>query len=65
MKLWLIEGKGWETSFTIMRAETRDEAVYRVLGNVAADCVVIELSPEGDTQVLWSWEHSPDSNDYD
>lgn len=58
MKLWLVEGGGWGWSFTVVCAETAEDA-RRVAHE--PDGEVTELTPGAGETILWAWEHSPDT----
>lgn len=59
MKLWLIKSAGWGFQIDIVRAET--EADARRVGFAGPIDTVIELSPEGGEEILYTYEYSPDS----
>lgn len=65
MKVWLvIRSSRWDQRHTIVRAETRGDAV-NTTHERDGECEVIELPHEGDKAILWAHEESVDSNDFD
>ncbi len=59
MKLWMVEAKGWGWSFTVVRAETREDA--REVAKAGPHDDITELPTKGDEAIVWSWDHSPDT----
>ncbi len=53
MKLWLLKYEGWDSEFAIVREETA-VAAKRAAGMSSAE--VIELSPDGEPEVIWNHE---------
>jgi hypothetical protein len=60
MKLFMVTGTGWATSFTLVQAESL-EAAKALACEPNAEFEELDTSKTG---VLWAHEYSPDSCDY-
>ncbi len=58
-KLFVVSHRGWGTQIDVVRAHSKDEASTLSVANV--DAQIEEMVNDGEPEVLFTYEYSPDS----
>lgn len=66
MKLYLLSWDGWGVDFSVVRANSPEEAAKLAELRLGDRLEVLELHLDGPAEVVWRYEYSPDSRpDFD